>query len=168
MREAFERLERAGYVRLTAYASVREPSQHPFLYMKEQYTGGDLIGIGAGSFGFLNGVYVQNVARYEDYIARIEAGESPASRGYALSEDEQETREFVLCLKLGGVNCMHLRGRYGRKIPPHMKEPLERFIADRWIEIDADTVRVTEEGKLFVDHMIPQLVLPHHRDISYW
>ncbi len=168
MREAFERLELAGYHRLTAYAAVRDPGQHPFLYMEQQYTGGDLLGLGAGSFGFLNGIYGQNIARYDDYIARIEAAESPVMRGYVLSEDERATREFVLCLKLGSANRRHLRGRYGRELLPHMDEPLERFVAAGWIEIDADTVRVTPEGLLCVDNMIRQLVMPHHREASYW
>ena len=168
MREAFERLERADYRRLTAYAAVRDPARHPFLYMEKQYTGGDLLGLGAGSFGFVNGVYGQNVARYDDYVARIEAGESAASRGCALSEHERATRQFVLCLKLGFVNRAHLRRRYGQDVPPHMKEPLDRFVAEGWIEIDMDAVRVTAEGLLFVDHMIPQLVMPNHREATYW
>ncbi len=168
LREAFARLESAGYRRLTAYAAVRDPGRHPFLYMQEQYTGGDLLGLGAGSFGYQNGIYGQNVAHYDDYVVRIEAGESVTARGCPLREDERVTREFVLCLKLGGVNRSHLCHRYGRDILPHMREPLARFETEGWVRIEPGTVRVTAEGMLFVDHMIPQLVMPYHREAAYW
>ncbi len=168
LREGFERLERAGYRRLTAYAAVRDPERHPFLYMQEQYTGADLVGLGVGSFGFLNGVYGQNVTRYNDYITRIEAGAAPVLRGYVLSEDERATREFVLSLKLGCVNRRCFHNRYRCDLPTHMEEPLKQFVAEGWVEIDAREVRVTVEGMLFVDQMIPQLVMPDHRQASYW
>lgn len=168
MRAAFEYLERAGYHRLTAYAAVRDTVRHPFLYMEKQYTGGDLLGLGAGSFGFVNGVYGQNVANYDDYIAKIEADESPLSRGCKLSEDERATRQFVLSLKLGRVHRSDSGGMGASKLPLHMQAPLERFVAEGWIGIDAEAYRLTTEGLLFVDQMIRQLVLPQHRAASYW
>jgi oxygen-independent coproporphyrinogen-3 oxidase len=168
MRAAFERLERAGYQRLTAYAAVRDTARYPFLYMENQYTGGDVLGLGAGSFGFVNGAYGQNVAHYDDYITKIEADESPLSRGCKLSEDELATRQFVLSLKLGCVRRSDPGGRYAREVAPHMHEPIERFVARGWIKIDADAYRLTAEGLLFVDQMIRQLVLPQHRAASYW
>lgn len=152
---AFSRLEEAGYVVRSAYAAVRDPERHPFAYQDEQYRGADLLGIGLASFSYLAGVHHQNRTELEDYRACLDRGELPLGRAYVLDADERLTREFVLQLKLGAVDRERLRERYDVDVAERFAGPLEGFARAGWLTVEPDRVRLTREGLLRVDRMLP-------------
>jgi len=161
------RLEAAGYTVRSAYAAVRDPGRHRFLYQDAQYRGANLIALGASGFSYLDGIHVQNRGRLEDYLDAVERSELPLHRGRALTAEERLVREFVLQLKLGGVEAGPLRTKY--RIDPirELAAPLSRFARDGWLRFDHDGVTLTREGLLRVDRLIPAFYLPEHRGARY-
>jgi oxygen-independent coproporphyrinogen-3 oxidase len=100
-------LEAAGYTVRSAYAAVRDPVRHRFVYQDAQYHGADLLGIGASAFSYLAGTHHQNQTDFDAYVETVSNGEFPILRAHALSAEERLIREFVLQLKLGGVDASY-------------------------------------------------------------
>ncbi|MGD8331048.1 MAG: coproporphyrinogen-III oxidase family protein [Acidobacteriota bacterium] len=164
---AFARLEEAGYTVRSAYAAVRDPERHRFVYQDAQYRGADLIGLGVSSFSFLSGVHQQNIAALESYLEIVQRDEMPLGRAYALSDDELLVRELVLQLKLGEIDTGKLRTRYGI-------DPLERFAAPLaelqqagWLLIDGDSIELTRAGLVRADRLLRRFYRPEHREVRY-
>lgn len=164
---AFERLEQAGYALISGYAAVRDPVRHRFVYQDAQYRGGDLLGIGASSFSYLDGVHQQNLTRLTDYVACVQEGRLPFGRAYALTPHERYVREFLLQLKLGGVDGGVLAAKHGVGAPDSFDKTLERFRTSGWLKRSGQQVALTRDGLLRVDRLLPELYLPAHRVARY-
>lgn len=164
----FARLEQAGYTLRSAYAAVRDPQRHRFVYQEAQYRGADLLGLGVASFSYLAGLHYQNQTSLAPYLAGVAAGQLPIERAYPLSDEERMIREFVLQLKLGSAETKYFRDKFGVEIGRRFAEPLSQFAAAGWLTADADAVTLTREGLLRVDRLLPAFYQPEHQQARYW
>jgi len=162
LKQGMVRLEEAGYRMRSAYTAVRDPERHRFVYQDEQYRGADLLGLGVSSFSYVGGVHQQNRTSLREYLEIVEGGELPQGRGYALSGGERLVREFVLQLKLGAVDAGRFREKFGAEVTESFRRPLTHFQELGWLTLEEDQVRLTREGLLRVDGMIPAFYLPEH------
>jgi oxygen-independent coproporphyrinogen-3 oxidase len=167
LEESLARLEAAGYTVRSAYTAVREPRRHRFLYQDDQYRGADLLGLGASAFSYLGGVHQQNAASLDAYLEALTERRLPLSRAYQLSADEQLVREFVLQLKLGAVDVAALGHKHGVDPCRRFADPLAELAARRWVELDGETVRLTRQGLVRADRLLPAFYLPQHRVERY-
>jgi len=163
----FSRLERAGYVLRSAYAAVRDPRRHRFVYQDEQYHGADLVGLGAAAFSVAGGVCQQNLATLDRYGEAVGERRLPLGRGLALGAAERLVREFILQLKLGGARADWFRRRHGVEILDRFAAPLADLARAGDLAVDASGVRLTRRGLLRADHLLPAFYLPEHRGIRY-
>ncbi|MEK7756534.1 MAG: coproporphyrinogen-III oxidase family protein, partial [Planctomycetota bacterium] len=163
----FARLESAGYSIRSAYAAVRDPDRHRFVYQDAQYHGADLLGIGLSSFSYLAGVHYQNKIDYDAYVQSVRNGELPVLRAHRLRSNERLVREFVLQLKLGQVDSASFKKKFGADILERFKNPLRQYAERGWLVIDATGVRVTREGLLRIDRLLPAFYLSRHRGVRY-
>ena len=163
--EGFKALEQAGYQLRSAYTAVRGPEFRPFVYQDAQYRGADLIGIGASSFSYYAGAHYQNLAKLETYLQRVESGQLPIERVYVLSEEEQLIREFILQLKLGEVDRSYFLDKFEVDIFARFSEAITHFESQALLEGNGKQLKLTREGLLQVDHMLPIFYLPEHQDI---
>jgi oxygen-independent coproporphyrinogen-3 oxidase len=166
--DAFTTLETNGYTLRSAYAAVRDPARHRFLYQELQYRGADLVGTGLASFSYAAGTHYQNVGSLREYHERLAANRLPYNRGYVLSPADQAVREFVLQLKLGKVEASYFADKFGISIGEQFAAPLQRFSEAGWLAVDESIVTLTRQGLLRVDRMLPEFYLPQHQDVSYW
>ncbi len=165
---AFLHLEAAGYTVRSAYAAVRDPARHPFVYQEAQYHGADLLGVGVASFSYLSGIHFQNTSSHRDYLASLDDNRVPCARAYQLSEKERMVREFSLQCKLGSIDLGYFRNKFGVEVVEQFACPLTRFANQGWLTIDRQAITLTRQGLLHVDRMIPAFFLPKHQDVSYW
>lgn len=165
--EAFDRLEGAGYHVRSAYGAVLDLLRHAFIYQDLQYRGADLIGIGASAFSYCDGVHFQNKTAIGAYQMAVREGEQPIERAYALSCREQFVREFVLQMKLGGVDVKALSGKFAMPILAEWHSVFRRFADRGWLEFSAEEVRLTREGLLRADSMIRAFYLSEHQQSAY-
>ncbi|MCP4192523.1 MAG: coproporphyrinogen III oxidase family protein [Planctomycetaceae bacterium] len=165
---AFALLEGAGYSIQTAYTAVRDTEQNCFVYQDAQYHGADLMGAGVASFSYLSGVHYQNVASLDKYRTSLSSGELPLKRAHVLSMEEQMVREFVLQLKLGGVDAAYFRGKFGVEIASFFASPLHRLSQEGWLSTNDKGVTLTRDGLLRADRLLSEFYLPQHRTCQYW
>lgn len=164
---AFARLEAAGYTVRSAYAAVRDPVRHRFVYQDAQYHGADLLGIGLSSFSYLAGIHFQNKTDYAEYIASVGKGERPLLRAHRLDADERLVRGFVLQLKLGWVDSVYFAEKFGADVLERFKEPLRRCAEQGWLTMDSSGVRLTRDGLVRIDRLLPAFYQARHRDVRY-
>jgi oxygen-independent coproporphyrinogen-3 oxidase len=162
----FERLEAAGYVVGSAYTAYRGDGI-AFLYRDALWQGADMIGLGVSAFGHLGGVHYQNEHDYEPYVSRAEAGELPLHRALALSDEERLIREFVLQLKLGQLDPAWFQDKFGVDVLRRFAEPLRKHQADGYLMASADGIRLTRDGLMRVDSLLPAFFLAEHRGSRY-
>jgi oxygen-independent coproporphyrinogen-3 oxidase len=164
---AFARLERAGYSVRSAYAAVRDPLRHAFVYQDEQYRGADLLGVGVASFSYLSGVHFQNLTALEPYLNAVEPGRRTIGRAYALSDEERLIREFVLQLKLGGVDGDQFRRKFGVDPATRFAAALEPHCSAGLLNFGRAGVRLTRAGLLCIDRLLSDFYRPEHREVRY-
>ena len=166
VREAFEALERAGYVVGSAYTAVKQASTK-FIYRDRLWQGADMVGLGVSSFGHVSGVHMQNVDTFEDYCARVAEGTLPLSRALKPSEDERLIRELVLQLKLGSIRPSYFKAKYGVDIARQFEEPFASLKDEGILQLGDDRVALTRDGLLRVDSLLPRFFKPEHRAVRY-
>ena len=153
---AFDALDRAGYSIVSAYNAVRDPAKHEFHYQKHLWSGGDMLGLGVASFGYMGGVHYQNQVTLENYEERLDEGSFPAWRAFALSERDRLVREFILQLKFGHVSAIDFENNFGVNIADVFRVPLRELSAERLLTFTASGVQLTGEGLLKVDRLLPR------------
>ncbi|MHC4078015.1 MAG: coproporphyrinogen-III oxidase family protein [Planctomycetota bacterium] len=163
----WDRLEGAGYTLRSGYTAVRDPVRHRFVYQDEQYHGADLLGVGASAFSHLGGINHQNPASLQTYLEPGSRGALPLWRAYVLSDEERLVREFVLQLKLGGIQRDYFRKKFGVDAVVQFAEPLADLAKRGMLEVTDDAVRLTREGLLRVDRLLGAFYRPEHSGIRY-
>jgi oxygen-independent coproporphyrinogen-3 oxidase len=164
---AMARLEAAGYTIRSAYSAVLDPARHPFVYQDAQYHGADLVGIGASAFSHLGGVNQQNLASLAAYLDAGTRDRPPFWRAYELSARERLVREFILQLKLGGVDRRYFREKFKTDVLESFDEPLDEARRRGWLTIGDEAVAVTREGLVRLDRWLPAFYLPEHQNVRY-
>lgn len=166
---AMEELEKAGYEVSSAYTMVRKASaERRFLYRDALWRGADMIGAGVSSFGHLGGVHMQNIASWSEYLGAIEAGELPFGRAYKATLEERFVRELILQTKLGKLGFDYFRQKFG--IDPHQRygEVYGQLQAEGMVEsCDPAGMRLTRQGLLQVDALLPRFYAPQYRNSRY-
>ena len=168
VREAFERLERAGYHVKSAYTAVRDPDRARFVYRDRLWQGADMAGLGVASFGHVNGVHMQNLDTWETYAAAVKRDELPLNRAYRPSGEERMIRELVLQMKLGAISPAYFEAKYGVDVLDRFRGALDSLAADGWLAAATpDRVALTREGLLRVDALLERFFLPAHAGLRY-
>jgi oxygen-independent coproporphyrinogen III oxidase len=164
---AFNELDRAGYSVVSAYNAVRDPKKHQFKYQEHLWHGGDMLGLGVASFGYFAGVHYQNQVTLENYESQVSEGSLPVWRAFALSDRDRLVREFILQLKLGDASAQYFRNTFGVDIREVFAEPLRQLCNQGMLGVSDSGVRLTGEGLLKVDRLLPRFYDTPHRDVRY-
>lgn len=108
-----------------------------------------LLGLGMSAISDSWFGFAQNEKVVEDYIARVNKDEIPIFRGHVLSELDLEIRTYILDLMCHFQTEFKTDSPY-RAIHGEIRSALAEMVADGFVEIDGETVRVTETGVPFV------------------
>lgn len=170
---AIERLERAGYEVSSAYTMVRKDagpsgdSRPRFVYRDSLWRGADLFPLGVSSFGHVSGVHFQNASGWDPYLERIEAGESAADRAFATTPDDRLTREMILQLKLGAIEPAYFERKFGVAILERFAGAFGELESEGFLRVADDAIRLTRDGLLRVDGLLPRFYDPKYVGARY-
>jgi oxygen-independent coproporphyrinogen-3 oxidase len=164
---AFRQFEAQGYVVSSAYTLVKPERHAGFVYRDSLWHGADLVGTGVASFGHFQGVHYQNVDTWEQYIAKLDAGELPLNRALPITDHQRLIREMILQLKTGQLDAAYFRGKFGVEIREEFREGFDSLADEGFAELDGDHVRLTRKGLLQADTLLPRFFEPQHRGIRY-
>ena len=164
---AFTELESAGYSVSSAYTMVKDASKVNFSYRDNLWMGSDLLATGVASFGHASGVHYQNLADLEKYYAAIEADTLPLGRGYVATAHQLLVREMILLLKRGYLDVGYFREKFGVDIYKQWSSTWDKYAEDGRVVIDGDSIKLTREGLLRADALLPAFFETEHQGVRY-
>jgi oxygen-independent coproporphyrinogen-3 oxidase len=126
-----------------------------------------MFGTGVASFGHANGVHIQNVDTWEQYIELLDRGELPLGRALPVKPDELLIREMILQLKTSRLDAAYFQRKFGVNILERFAEPFVRLADEGQVELRPGGVEVTRAGLLHVDRLLPAFFKPEHHTSRY-
>jgi oxygen-independent coproporphyrinogen-3 oxidase len=162
---AFGQFEAAGYIVSSAYTLVKPGGK--FVYRDSVWRGCDMVGTGVASFSHFGGVHYQNVDTWEDYIERVQKGELPIHRALPTTAHQRLVREMILQLKLGRIDAGTFRDKFNVEITREFEGAYQSLVADGAATIAGDDIRLTREGILRADSLLPRFFEAEHQNIRY-
>jgi oxygen-independent coproporphyrinogen-3 oxidase len=168
---AIDELKVAGYEVSSAYTMLKKRAGKKvpeFLYRDALWHGADLLGTGVASFGHVNGVHMQNVPSWGEYLAKLDAGELPLGRAYEPTDRERLTRELILQMKLGELDLGYFRDKFEVDPMERFREAFTHLREHDFLEVwTADRIRLTRRGLLQVDSLLPEFYAEKYRGARY-
>lgn len=114
----------------------------------------NLIGLGPSGSSSFNRYYSQNVFLLKDYFDLIEKGKFPILKGYKLDNDDLIRREVIeLIMCNGNLDFSEIEKKHDIKFEKYFQKEikeLKKFSEERIINHDAESIKITEFGKIFV------------------
>jgi len=127
-----------------------------------------MAGLGVASFGYINGVHIQDFDAWEAYSDAVRRSEIPLSRAYRPSDEERMIRELVLQLKLGAIQPAYFRSKYHVNILERFRDQLDSLNSAGYLAAATEeVVALTREALLKVDVLLRSFFLPQHTGIRY-
>jgi oxygen-independent coproporphyrinogen III oxidase len=164
---AFDELATAGYDVSSAYTMVKRDRQGRFVYRDSLWHGADMLGTGVASFGHVNGVHVQNVDAWEQYVGMLGNGELPLGRALPVEPHELLIREMILQMKTGKLDAGYFRNKFGVDVLERFADGFGRLAEGGQLTINGAGVQLTRPGLLQVDRLLPAFFQPEHRGTRY-
>jgi oxygen-independent coproporphyrinogen-3 oxidase len=164
---ALNEFQMAGYSISSAYTVVKDPNKVNFSYRDNLWHGADLLATGIASFGHASGVHYQNLAKLDQYLGAVESGQLPLGRGFLPSDHQRLVREMILLLKRGFLDAGYFRDKFGVEIVELFAEQWKAHLSDGYVEMDGDSIRLTRDGLLRVDGLLPVFFESEFQGVRY-
>lgn len=115
---------------------------------------------GPGAARYVNGVREVNHRSTTTYLTRIQQGKSPVAEQEELPLEERARERLVFGLRrFEGVALQTFVEETGYEILPLGGKPLERYLAQGWMEKTETHLRLTRKGLLISDSLWPDLLV---------
>ena len=165
---AFDEFLKAGYHVNSAYTVVKDPQKVNFSYRDNLWHGSDLLATGIASFGHVSGVHYQNKPEWDDYIGDLLNEEKlPLGRAFRPTDYQLLIRELILQLKKGAIPVDYFQDKFGVNILDEWSDVWKGYADEGFVETDADQVRLTRQGLLRADGLLPAFFESHHQGVRY-
>ena len=164
---AFEEFAKAGFEPSSAYTVKKRGRGARFTYRDALWRGADMIASGVSSFGHMEGVHYQNTSSWDTYLGALEAGSLPVDRALRTSPKERLIRETILQLKLGHLDPAYFRTKFGVELTDEFGSALTKLERDSMVTVYGDNIRLTPQGLLQVDSLLPEFYEPVNRGVAY-
>ena len=164
---AFEEFAAAGYEPSSAYTVKKKGRRTSFVYRDALWRGSDMLATGVASFGYLQGVHYQNTSSWDAYLSALEAGSLPLDRAFPTSSRERLIRETILQLKLGHLDPTYFRDKFGVELTDEFGSAFSKLKQESMVTLYGDEIRLTPQGLMRVDSLLPEFYEPANRGVAY-
>ena len=165
---AFDTLSSAGYEISSAYTMVKDLRRCRFLYRDSLWHGADMFGTGVASFGHANGVHMQNVDTWEQYVGMVlDKGDLPLGRALPVSRRALMIREMILQLKTGRIESGYFRRKFDTDVLDIFGDRFGSMEDQGFALRENGTVKLTRRGLMQVDRLLPNFFEPEYRGSRY-
>jgi oxygen-independent coproporphyrinogen-3 oxidase len=164
---AYDELLAAGYSVSSGYTLVKEKNRVNFSYRDNLWRGSDLLATGVASFGHVSGVHYQNHPEWETYLTSLEAGHLPLHRALKITDHQKLVREMILQLKKGYLELPYFRNKFGVDVVERWHEVWKEYEGEGLLSIEPDRVKLTRDGLLCVDGLLPAFFEPEMQGVRY-
>lgn len=167
VRYAFETFANAGYVQSSAYTMIKDPNKISFSYRDNLWKGSDLLATGIASFGHISGVHYQNLPEWHQYIGALDAGNLPLGRAYTPTQQQAMIRELILLLKRGYLEIDYFLDKFGVNIWDEYQDVWSEYVSEGFAIRDGDIIRLTMDGLLRADALLPPFFEEEYQGVRY-
>ncbi len=164
---AFAEFVTAGYEISSAYTVVKSKAKTQFVYRDALWSGADMFGTGVASFGHINGVHIQNVDTWEQYIDLLDKGQLPLGRALRVTDHQRLVREMILQLKTGHLDRTYFQQKFGVDIHTEFRDGYAKLQSDGWLTVTPTGVELTPAGFLQIDRHLPIFFEQQHASARY-
>ena len=164
---AFAEFVAAGYEISSAYTVVKSKAKTQFVYRDALWSGADMFGTGVASFGHINGVHIQNVDTWEQYIDLLDKGQLPLGRALRVTDHQRLVREMILQLKTGHLDRAYFEQKFGVDIHAEFRDGYAKLQSDGWLTVTPTGVELTPAGFLQIDRHLPIFFEQQHASARY-
>jgi oxygen-independent coproporphyrinogen III oxidase len=116
--------------------------------------GCDLIGFGMSAISAFDDCFAQNAKDLDEYQARVDEGDIPVTRGYALAGDDRLRRELIMALACQGeIDIAGVERRWSIDFASTFADELavlQGMAADGLVALDARSICVLAPGMLLL------------------
>jgi oxygen-independent coproporphyrinogen III oxidase len=117
----------------------------------------DMVALGVSGIGDVQGAFVQNTKKLNEYYEALDAGHFPVERGYALDRDDEIRRHVITTLMCNGhLDVADVERRFDITFAEYFGAELAQLTgidsaqADGLVTIDRYAIDVTPLGRFFV------------------
>jgi len=160
---AVARLEAAGYTQVAGHAFILKP-EHNHWQRADNWSTGELLGMGVSSFSYMNGTVFQNSSKWDEYVGMAAAGRSAVKRSVRLSSRGVMAREVVLGLKLFRLDRIAFQKRHGFDVIELYGQRFAQLEAEGLITVTDEAIELTRRARDYVDMICALFYLPEHSD----
>jgi oxygen-independent coproporphyrinogen-3 oxidase len=154
---SLDRLERGGY-RQYEISNVARPgraSRHNLKY----WTDGEWAAFGCGAHATVDGIRSRNVAGTEDYIQRVNAGQTAVAEQRCLTAEDRFEEALFTGLRLtGGLDIAAVGQRYGVDVWQRFGSRLMPFLDGGLLIREGPTLRLSRNGMLLANEIMEVFV----------
>ncbi|MCZ2342115.1 MAG: coproporphyrinogen III oxidase family protein [Bacteroidales bacterium] len=164
---AFAEFQKAGYDISSAYTVVKDKSKTQFIYRDALWRGADMFGTGVASFGHVNGVHIQNVDTWEQYVEKLNNNELPLGRAFPTNDRQRLIREMILQLKTGRLDTQYFQQKFHVDVTREFAEKYKQLESEGWLHVKPAAIELTTDGYLQIDRHLPVFFDSEHRSDRY-
>ncbi len=117
----------------------------------------DMVSLGVSAIGDVQGTFVQNTKKLNEYYDALDAGHFPIERGYALDADDLLRRHVITELMCNGhLDVSDVERRFDIRFAEYFADELAALTgpgspsADGLVEVTPAAITVTPTGRMFV------------------
>jgi oxygen-independent coproporphyrinogen-3 oxidase len=117
----------------------------------------DMVALGVSGIGDLQGSFVQNTKKLNEYYDALDTGHFPIERGYLLDRDDEIRRSVITTLMCNGYLAIReVERRYGIAFTDYFERELAELTGpdspetDGLIVVDGNAIELTPLGLMFV------------------
>lgn len=148
-------MDRAGFVRSSShkYARGAEKLQRQ-IEDKRGVENNQLISLGCGAYGFINGTFYWNTKSLSEYGQRVRSGCLPVAIGQVLDAEELMRKTLVMGMHTNpGVSIAGFKQRYNIDPLQYFSKPIEHMCEAGVLNIVDGYIRPTPMGRFFSDEI---------------
>ncbi len=156
----------AGYVAIENDVFVKDIKKHDHRHQKNKWVRfEDLLGIGAGAYGYLDNISYFNQLTGKQYYAAIKSDQLPVWRAKALTVKEQKARMMVMGLTFyEGVSKEMYRIKFDEEVEDTYGILIDRLNKEGLIEVTDRHIRLTKKGGFISPEIRKEFYLKEHQN----
>ena len=140
------KLKENGYnqYEISNYSKEYKECKHNIIYWKcDNY-----LGLGPGASGYIGDIRYNNISDLNEYNHKISQNIKPIEEETILSEKDKIEEFIFMGLRMNeGISLKVFKERFSISIEDIYKEPIEKLIASKLLELDKDNLKLTQKGR---------------------
>jgi oxygen-independent coproporphyrinogen-3 oxidase len=156
--QLMDALEEAGYehYEISNFAQPGRYARHNTNYWKNK----PYLGLGPSAHSYNGSSRKWNIANNAVYMRSILQEGRLSFEQEQLSEKDRYNEYIMVSLRtMWGIDLDYIAGAFGNQAQQNLLEAAQRFAEKNWINITADSIKLSRQGRLFADRIASDLFL---------